>query len=294
MNEVTTPLASFDAVMGFLAGNAIRYGLSFVQAVLILLIGFWIAKRLARFVHGTLSRSPHFDATLKPLIESVVLWSVRLITIIAVLAQFGVQTASIIAVLGAAGLAIGLALQGTLQNIAAGTMLLVLRPFRNGDYITAGASVAGTVEEIGLFTTTLTNADGIYVCVPNNQIWGQPITNYSRNATRRMEITVGIALDDDLDAAMAALRAHVADDDRVLDKPAPEIMVKQVSDSAVIVNVRVWSLLGNYWGLYWDLQRRVKETVEGAGCSLPFPTRTIMQVPAQTTQTTADAAQPRH
>ena len=274
-----------------MAANAVRYGLSFVQAVLILLIGFWIAKRLSRVVHTTLNRSPHFDATLKPLIESVVLWSVRLITIIAVLAQFGVQTASIIAVLGAAGLAIGLALQGTLQNIAAGTMLLVLRPFRNGDYITAGSAVAGTVEEIGLFTTTLTNADGIYVCVPNNQIWGQPITNFSRNATRRMEITVGIGLSDDLDAAMQALRNHVGNDKRVLKAPAPEIMVKQVSDSAIIVNVRVWASLGDYWGLYWDLQRGVKETVERAGCSLPYPTRTIVQVPAPVV---ADAAQPRH
>ncbi|MBN9093319.1 mechanosensitive ion channel family protein [Pandoraea pnomenusa] len=291
MTEVTTPLASIDAVMGFLAANAVRYGLSLVQAILILLIGFWIAKRLSRVVHTTLNRSPHFDATLKPLIESVVLWSVRLITIIAVLAQFGVQTASIIAVLGAAGLAIGLALQGTLQNIAAGTMLLVLRPFRNGDYITAGSAVAGTVEEIGLFTTTLTNADGIYVCVPNNQIWGQPITNFSRNATRRMEITVGIGLSDDLDAAMQALRNHVGNDKRVLKAPAPEIMVKQVSDSAIIVNVRVWASLGDYWGLYWDLQRGVKETVERAGCSLPYPTRTIVQVPAPAV---ADAAQPRH
>lgn len=291
MTDVTTPLASIDAVMGFLAANAVRYGLSLVQAILILLIGFWIAKRLSRVVHTTLNRSPHFDATLKPLIESVVLWSVRLITIIAVLAQFGVQTASIIAVLGAAGLAIGLALQGTLQNIAAGTMLLVLRPFRNGDYITAGSAVAGTVEEIGLFTTTLTNADGIYVCVPNNQIWGQPITNFSRNATRRMEITVGIGLSDDLDAAMQALRNHVGNDKRVLKAPAPEIMVKQVSDSAIIVNVRVWASLGDYWGLYWDLQRGVKETVERAGCSLPYPTRTIVQVPAPAV---ADAAQPGH
>lgn len=291
MTEVTPPLASVDAAMGFLAANAVRYGLSFVQAVLILLIGFWIAKRLARFVQRALSRSPHFDATLKPLIQSVVLWSVRIVTLVAVLAQFGVQTASIIAVLGAAGLAIGLALQGTLQNIAAGTMLLVLRPFRNGDYITAGASVAGTVDEIGLFTTTLTNADGIYVCVPNNQIWGQPITNFSRNATRRMEVTVGIALDDDLDAAITALRARVAEDARVLDKPAPEVMVKQVGDSAVIVNVRVWSLLGNYWSLYWDLQRGVKETVEAVGCSLPFPTRTVMHVSAQPMP---DAAPSRH
>ncbi|AKM30096.1 mechanosensitive ion channel protein MscS [Pandoraea faecigallinarum] len=291
MTEVTPALTSFDAVTGFLAANAIHYGLSLLQAVLILLVGFWIAKRLSRFVQNTLNRSQHFDATLKPLIQSVVLWSVRIVTIIAVLAQFGVQTASIVAVLGAAGLAIGLALQGTLQNIAAGTMLLVLRPFRNGDYVTAGSAVAGTVEEIGLFTTTLTNADGIYVCVPNNQIWGQPITNFSRNATRRMEVTVGIALDDDLDAAMQALREHVSADKRVLDKPAPEIMVKQVSDSAVIVNVRVWALLGDYWGLYWDLQRNVKETVERVGCSLPYPTRTVVQVPSQAIP---DAVQPRH
>lgn len=291
MTEPTMSIASFDAAMGYLAANAVHYGLTLIQAVLILLVGFWIASRLARFVRTTLNRSSNFDATLKPLVESIVMWSVRIITVIAVLAQFGVQTASIIAVLGAAGLAVGLALQGTLQNIAAGTMLLLLRPFRIGDYITAGSSVAGTVEEVGLFTTTLTNADGIFVSVPNNQIWGQPVTNYSRNATRRMEVTVGIGLDDDLDAAIDALRKRVADDKRVLDKPAPEIMVKQVSDSAVIVNVRVWAGLPEYWGLYWDLQRGVKETVEAVGCSLPYPTRTIVQVPPQGLP---EAAETRH
>lgn len=292
MTEPTTSLASVDAALGYLAANGIHYGLTLVQAVLILLAGFWIASRLARFIRNTLGNSSRVDATLKPLVESIVLWAVRVITVIAVLAQFGVQTASIIAVLGAAGLAIGLALQGTLQNIAAGTMLLLLRPFRIGDYITAGSQVAGTVNEIGLFTTTLTNGDGIYVSVPNNQIWGQPVTNYSRNPTRRMEITVGVGLDDDLDAAIDALREHVTDDKRVLDKPAPEIMVKQVSDSAVILNVRVWAALPDYWNLYWDMQRSVKETVEGVGCSLPYPTRTIVQVPAQ--PSTPDTALTRH
>ncbi|GAB3627201.1 mechanosensitive ion channel protein MscS [Pandoraea terrae] len=280
MTEPTTPLASFDAVLGYLTANVIHYGLTLIQAVLILLIGFWLGGRLTRFVRRALDHSPHFDATLKPLIASIVLWSMRIVTAIAVLAQFGVQTASIIAVLGAAGLAIGLALQGTLQNIAAGTMLLVLRPFRIGDYITAGSNVAGTVEEVGLFTTTLTNADGIFVFVPNNQIWGQPVTNYSRNPKRRMEVTVGIALDDDVDAAMSALRDFVTTDTRVLDEPAPEIMVKQNSDSAIIINVRCWAGSSDYWSMYWDLQRGVKEVVEGVGCSLPYPTRVIVQAPA--------------
>ncbi|AKJ70582.2 hypothetical protein PATSB16_33360 [Pandoraea thiooxydans] len=282
MNHASLAAAT-DALWTAAAQNALHYGVTAIQAIVILLLGWWLSNLLTRIVRRALDRSPQFDKTLKPLTYSVVQWSVRGITIVAVLAQFGVQTASIIAVLGAAGLAIGLALQGTLQNIAAGTMLLVLRPFKIGDYISAGSSIGGTVEEIGLFTSTLTTADGVYMSVPNNQIWGSAITNYSRNSRRRMDITVNIDLRDDLDSAIAALSSLTATHEHVLRDPAPEVMVKEIHEQAVVINVRLWTLSEYYWAVYWELQRGVKKTVEAAGCSLPYPTRTIVMTPAPTT-----------
>lgn len=282
MNHASIAAAT-DAMWTAVTQNALHYGITALQAIVILLVGWWLSNLLTRIVRRGLDRSPQFDKTLKPLTYSIVQWSVRGITIVAVLAQCGVQTASIIAVLGAAGLAIGLALQGTLQNIAAGTMLLVLRPFKAGDYISAGSNLGGTVEEIGLFTSTLTTADGIYMSVPNNQIWGSAITNYSRNPSRRMEITVNIDLRDDLDSAIAALSSLVAAHEHVLRAPAPEVMVKEIHEQAVVINVRLWTLSEYYWAVYWELQRAVKKTVEAAGCSLPYPTRTIVMTPAPTT-----------
>lgn len=279
MNEFSALLSQG---LPWFANTAVHYLLILLQAVLILIAGWWISRILYNRIARALTRSRHVDATLRPLVGSLVLWSVRAIAVIAVLACFGVQTASIIAVLGAAGLAVGLALQNTLQNIAAGTMLLVLRPFKVGDYIAAGSTVAGTVEEIGLFTTTLTTFDGIYMSVPNNQIWGTAVTNYSRNPSRRIDVAVSIARDDDVDAANQALDALMKSHSMVLANPAPQVMVKEVNDQAVVLNVRMWSANSDYWTVYWDMQRGVKEAVERAGCTLPYPTRTILMPPAAT------------
>jgi small conductance mechanosensitive channel len=245
-------------------------------AALILMVGWWVARRVSRSLSRLLSRQARMDATLRPVLCDTSLWGIRLVTIIGALSQLGIQTASIVAVLGAAGLAIGLALQGTMQNIAAGIMLLLLRPFKVGDSIEAGTgTVAGTVEEISLFTTRLTKADGICEYVPNSALWSNSIRNYNRNPTRRLDLEVEISVRDDVDHALAALRALAAADPRALQKPAPQVMVNRFDDSTVVLNIRVWANIDVFWDMRWDLARQVRQTLNAAQCGLPVRTREL-------------------
>jgi small conductance mechanosensitive channel len=253
---------------------AVQYGLDVVGALVILIGGWavagWARRKLLRF----LDRTPRVDQTLRPVIASVVRYAILVFVLIAVLAQFGVQTTSIIALLAASGLAIGLALQGTLQNIAAGIMLLFLRPFRVGDYIDA-EGLAGTIEEIGLFTTQMRTYDGIYVEVPNGQIWNRAIHNYSRVEARRLDLVVGIGYDDDIDKALAAMMDLLVKDERVNDDPEPQVMVKELGDSSVNLNMRCWVDSGDYWNLQFDLTKAVKQRFDAEGISIPFPQRDV-------------------
>ncbi|CAE6854838.1 Small-conductance mechanosensitive channel [Paraburkholderia nemoris] len=183
-------------------------------------------------------------------------------------------------VLGAAGLAIGLALQGTMQNIAAGIMLLLLRPFKVGDYIDGGAgNVAGTVEEVSLFTTRLTKPDGICEYVPNSALWSNSIRNYSRNPTRRLDLEVEISMRDDVDRALTALRALASADPRALREPAPQVMVNRFDDSTAVLNIRVWSNIDVFWDMRWDLARQVRRALTDVQCSLPLRARELHIVP---------------
>ena len=193
-----------SALMAEIYGLILAYGLDIVGALVILFAGWWLAGKLERAAAGVLGRVPHMDDTLRPFLSMVVRYAVIAITLVAVLSQFGVETTSIIAILGTAGLAIGLALQGTLQNIAAGVMLLLLRPFKAGDYIESGG-IGGTVQGIGLFVSTLKTGGGVYISAPNSQLWNTAITNYSRNPTRRIDIAVGIGYDDDVDKGLTLL-----------------------------------------------------------------------------------------
>jgi small conductance mechanosensitive channel len=217
---------------------------------------------------------PRIDDTLKPFLSSSVRYFVIVITFVAVLAEFGVQTTSIIAVLGAAGLAIGLALQGTLQNIAAGIMLLVLRPFRVGEYIDAGG-VSGTVDATNLFTTDMTTYDGIYRSVPNAELWNRNILNYSRNPTRRLDIPVGIAYEDDVEQALDLLLSHLSQDTRVLPDPGPQVLVTGLGDSSVDLTLRCWTSRTDFWSLRFELNKKVKLWLDAAGISIPFPQRDV-------------------
>lgn len=259
------------AFWDFLLRSSVQYSINATLAIVILLFGWWLSSRLANAFNRVMTRA-NLDATLRPVLRSLLLWIVRIITLIAVLGQFGVQTASIIAILGAAGLAIGLALQGTLQNIAAGMMLLVLRPFQIGEYISNG-SVEGSVDEIGLFVTKLTKADGICLFVPNNQLWNSALTNYSRHSTRRMDIPVGISYDNNEAVAIQALQAMLAADTRILSTPAPLVVVDEHADSAVILKIRIWTASADFWAVRWDICEKLKATLATVDCSIPFPVR---------------------
>lgn len=259
-------------------------------AALILVVGWWVARRVARSLNRLLASQSRMDATLRPVICDTALWSIRVVSIIGALSQLGIQTASIVAVLGAAGLAIGLALQGTMQNIAAGIMLLLLRPFKVGDSIEAGTgTVAGTVEEISLFTTRLTKSDGICEYVPNSALWSNSIRNYNRNPTRRLDLEVEISVRDDVDQALAALRNLAAADPRVLQKPAPQMMVARFDDSTVVLNIRVWANIDTFWDMRWDLARQVRQALNDAQCGLPVRTRELHIVQSNDTDESARA-----
>ena len=264
----------------------IDYALDMGGAVLLLIAGWmvagWVQKHTARML-GAVER---VDATLLSFVTQLVRYSILILVMVAVLAQFGVQTTSIIAVLGAAGLAVGLALQGTLANIAAGVLLLFLRPFKIGEYIDAGG-VAGTVREIGLFATEFESYDGIFVMVPNSQLASAAITNYSRLPTRRLDLVIGISYGDNMNQAMTVLNDLLVHDDRILKEPAHQVMVKELADSSVNLNLRCWTKRQDYWSLLFDLTKQAKERLDKHGISIPFPQRDVHLFPTEAPVATA-------
>ena len=252
----------------------IEYGVDIVGAIVLLIIGWTVAGWARRGVRHALEHVPRMDETLKPFLAKLVWYVIMAFVLVAVLSQFGVQTTSVIAILGAAGLAIGLALQGTLANVASGVMLLFLRPFNIGDYVDAGG-IAGTVVEIGLFNNEIKTRKGLCLIVPNKIIWESPITNFSRNPTRRFDITVGISYGDDVNGATDLLMGLLTGDERILDDPEPLAMVEELGDSAVIINLRAWTRAEDFWAAVWDLKKAIKVEFEVAGYSIPFPQRDI-------------------
>ncbi|MEE8226588.1 MAG: mechanosensitive ion channel domain-containing protein [Kiloniellales bacterium] len=264
---------TFDWLEGY-GDLAISYSLDFVGAIILLAAGWFVAGWAKRVLRRTLTRLPGIDETLVGVLSGLVRYTILILVLIAVLAQFGVQTASILAVLATAGLAIGLALQGALSNIAAGVMLLLLRPFKVGDYIDADG-IAGTVKEIGLFALELTTYDGIYLSVPNGRIWSSSVRNYSRLPTRRLDFSVGISYDDDVPKALAELQKLLEGDERVLADPALQVMVKELADSSVNLNLRFWIDRGDYWDMMFYLNKNAKERLEAIGCTIPFPQRDL-------------------
>lgn len=253
------------------------YGLDILGAIVILIIGFWISGRAGAFVGRMLSKQNKIDATLTHFFSSFVRYGLITITVIAVLNQFGVQTASLITILGAAGLAIGLALQGTLSNVAAGVMLLLFRPFKVGDYVEA-AGQAGTIVELNLFFTVMATPDNIRITIPNSNVWGSALRNFSANSTRRVDILAGISYDDDIDKAMDVLRGIVAEDERIHNDPEPFLAVMAMNDSSVDIVLRVWVDNANYWPVKFDLTKAVKQGFDANDITIPFPTRIVQNV----------------
>ncbi len=263
------------------------YGMSLVGAIIILIIGLWFSGFMAKMTRRLMSRSSKIDATLTGFVSSMVRYAIIVFTIIAVLGKFGVQTASLVAVVGALGLAVGLALQGTLANFAAGVMLLLFRPFKAGHYVDAGG-IAGTVRTITLFSTELDTPDNIRITVPNGQIWGQSIRNFSHHNTRRLDVGCGISYSDDIDKALAVMKQVAEADSRVLKEPAVNAFTDQLADSSVNLVVRVWCASSDYWALKWDMNKAVKQAFDEAGIDIPFPQRTLIikgNLPAEASTT---------
>ncbi|MBB4573851.1 mechanosensitive ion channel family protein [Rhizobium lentis] len=243
---------------------AVQYSFSILGAVILLVVGWTLAGFVSRWAYEGLSHIHGIDETLARFFTNVIRYALLILVFITVLGQVGVQTASIIAALGAAGLAIGLALQGTLQNIAAGIMLLILRPFRVGEYIET-SSVAGTVREIGLFATELRTGDGLYRLAPNSTLWNTPITNFSREPTRQNDLKVSISREDDLDLTMETLMGIAKGNSRVLPSPAPSVFIDSLGDSTISVTLRYWAKTGDWWQVSRDMVKRVKLAFDEKG-----------------------------
>lgn len=259
---------------------AVTYSFSLVGAIILLVAGYIFAGVLERSIYAGLKRFRGFDETLRKFFSKVARYVLLVLVGVTVLAQFGVQTASIIAALGAIGLAIGLALQGTLQNIAAGIMLLALRPFRVGEFIDAG-SVSGTIQEIGLFATELKAGDGLYVLAPNSTLWNTPVKNYTRNPNRQIDFAIRVAYDDDIDLALKTLMKIMTDDSRVLVDPAPSVFVDQLADSAVIIKAQCWTLTPDWWQTKLYVTKAAKVAFDQKGISIPFPQTEVRYIPQQ-------------
>lgn len=260
-----------------------NWGIQVIGAIVLLIIGRWIAGMVGRSVRRSLEKAK-VDSVLVPFFSTLAHYTVLAVVIIAVLSLFGIQTTSLVAVLATAGLAIGLALQGTLSSFAAGVMLLIFRPFRIGDYVEVGGS-AGSVADVGLFSSVLNTPDNVRITVPNSAIFGQTIKNYSANENRRIDLVVGVSYGDDLGRAMQILSDVLAKESRVLAEPAPTVAVAELGDSSVNFVVRPWVKGTDYWPTRFDLIREIKEQLEAGGCSIPFPQRDIhvIEVPASST-----------
>lgn len=275
----TNMVTAAETAWEYASALVVAYSFSVLGAVILLFAGYIVASWLARWLYSALGRVHGFDETLRRFFSKAARVGILILVGVTVLAQFGVQTASIIAALGAVGLAIGLALQGTLQNIAAGIMLLALRPFRSGEYIQAG-DVTGTVQEIGLFATELKTFDGLYVLAPNSELWKSPVTNFTRNPERLFDLTIGIGYDDDIDLARQVLAKVASQDARVLTEPEPTTFVSQLGDSSVAITLRYWTKTADWWRTKLDLTQAAKTAFDENGISIPFPQQEVHYIRA--------------
>jgi small conductance mechanosensitive channel len=249
------------------------YGIKIIAAIVIFVIGLWIAKIFQSVIRKVMAKR-NVDDTIGAFVSSLIYYILLTFVILAAINQLGVQTTSFVAIIGATGLAIGLALQGSLANFAAGFLLIIFRPFKSGDYIEA-AGTAGTVEKMQIFSTQLLSPDNKTVIVPNASITAGNIVNYSTQGTRRCDLVFGIGYQDDIDKAKKILEELIAADERILKDPAPKIAVSELADSSVNFVVRPWVNSTDYWNVYFDLTEKVKKRFDAEGVSIPFPQRDV-------------------
>lgn len=262
-----------ETVQVWLATEGLAFGIRLLGALVIFLVGKWVAKLVSGLIGGALNRA-HVDATLNRFLTRIAYTLLLLVVVMAALDMIGVKTTSLVAIIGAAGLAIGLAMQGSLANFAAGVLIIIFRPFKIGDFIDAGG-VKGIVEEISIFTTNLRTPDNLGVIVPNSAITGGSITNFAAKDTRRVDMTFGIAYDDDIATAKKVIWDVLNADERILKDPAPIVGVMELADSSVNIVVWPWVARADFLNVKFDLNERIKAGLEAAGCSIPFPQRDV-------------------
>ena len=279
-NMVTLAMSGDPAMLRALAASVMAFCVRLLVASLILAITLWLARRLAALADGALSRLPHHgqapDHTLALFVSALVKYLVIAVGLIAVLQQLGVQATSVIAVLGAASLAIGLALQGTLTNVAAGVMILLLRPYRTGDRVELNGK-QGRIAGTDLFNTRLAGYDGLTLYLPNGKVFGDMIVNFTQSGRRRVDLTFGVDYEDDLDLALTTLIELARAEPRVLADPPPWAKVIATADSAVQVGLRCWTSPEDWADTGFDLTKQVKETFEARGLSFPYPHQVTLE-----------------
>jgi small conductance mechanosensitive channel len=267
------PLENLDVTKidfaGLIDTYVIPWGINIAFAVIIFIVGKFLANVITNLIKKLMTKAK-VETILVNFIGSIIKTVLLLFVVIAALDKLGVNTTSLIALIGAAGLAIGLALQGSLQNLASGVMLIIFRPFSDGDFVEAGGTM-GVVEQIGIFTTMMRTGDNKEVIVPNGQMFGGTITNYSKRDTRRVDMVFGIGYGDDIRKAKDIIAGIIEADERILKDPEPLIAVGELADSSVNFNVRPWVKSGDYWGVYFDLNEKIKLAFDDNGISIPFP-----------------------
>ena len=281
VQEAADAVASMDPnrIMEFLQNNGldsstfVALGKNIVIALLIYYIGRFIIRLVVGGLHKVMQRQ-NVDKTLETFVCNLVRIALMVVVIIAAIGALGIQTTSFIAIFGAAGLAVGLALQGSLSNFAAGVLIVLFRPYKVGDFIEA-AGIAGSVEQVQILTTVLKTPDNKQIIVPNSQIMDSIITNFSANDTRRVDLTVGVSYDDDIDKVMATLRELVDADERILKEPECLIKVHALADSSVNFVVRPWVNAADYWGVYFDLTEAIKKRFDQEDITFPFPQQDV-------------------
>ena len=272
-SSLETSLGEMSVFSQELLAIALSSSVNILAGLGTIIIGFWLSSKASSMVRKQMSTLQRVDKTLAPILASIIRYAGFILTLVVALGQFGVQTTSIIAVLGAAGLAIGLALQGTLSNVASGIMLLLLRPFSVGDWIETNG-ISGTVREIGLFATQIDTFDNIYITVPNSSIWSATIINNSRHQIRRMDLDIGIGYTSDLNEVEKALLT-LTKDKRILSDPEPQFLVVDYADSAILVRLRLYAQYEDFFALNWDLKRKLKPLLDAHKIEIPFPQRVV-------------------
>ncbi|MDR0389816.1 MAG: mechanosensitive ion channel family protein [Spirochaetaceae bacterium] len=243
-------------------------------ALLIVIIGKLCIRISGKIFDRAAANIPGFDETLASILKIIIQYGITIIGLIIILDVFGINTTSLIALLGAAGVAVGLALKDTLSNIASGIILILLRTYKKGDYIEFG-SYSGTVKEMDLFVTILETVDGIYISAPNSNIWGTPLKNYTRNGRRRMDISATISYEDSIDAAFDVMQEIITEEKRFIPDPAPQVVFQAYGENGITITLRAWAYSNVYWNVYREQMRSLKAKLEEAGLSMPLPQREL-------------------